>query len=112
MSNGTPIPSGQQPLVVAGFTIHVLREDRNHILIGIRVHVVHRIAFIERVSDQLRLRKIGNGRGYHVRHVSIVAVLGHIEFLVRIELPDGRQVNITAAEKLVHVIQEPGTIMC
>jgi hypothetical protein len=54
------------------------------------------VALVKHVRDDLGLGHVGNSRGDHIRHVSVISIFGDIQFGIGIELPNGGQINITA----------------
>lgn len=85
-------------LVVPGLAVDVLCEDGDHIFVRVGVHMVHRVALVEHVCDQIRLGHIGNGRGDHIWHISVIPVFGNVELGIRVELSNACQMDITTAK--------------
>lgn len=62
LPNRTPVPSWNQSLVIPWLPINIMTEDRDHILIRVRVHMMHLVAPVEHIRHHLCLREIGNRR--------------------------------------------------
>jgi hypothetical protein len=97
LPNRTPVAPRKQAFVVAGLSIHVLREDRNNILVRVGVHVVYRVTLVERIRNDIRLWHIGNRRRDNIRHVAEVSILGDVELGVGVKLTYSSQMNIATA---------------
>jgi len=86
----------KEPFIVPGFAVYAMSEDRNHIFVGFPVKVMHLVPLVEDVCHQIRRWRIDNGRGDDIGDVAEVVVLCDAELRVRIELPDSREMDITA----------------
>jgi hypothetical protein len=63
-------------LVVSRLAIDAVLEDGNHVLLSQLVEVVSLVPAVEHVGHHVRRRRIDNGGGNDVWHISSIFVLG------------------------------------
>jgi hypothetical protein len=80
--------------VVTRFSVNIILEDRDHILIGILIQMMDLISPVENICKHISRRGVDNRTGDDVRHVSMVAIFRNAEFLVREKLANGTKMHI------------------
>ena len=73
----------KKPLVVSGFAVYAVPEDRNHVFIRLLVKMVHLVSLVEDIRHQIRWWRIDDGRGNDVRNIPEVFVPRDVEFWIR-----------------------------
>jgi hypothetical protein len=79
LPNRTPVPPREKTLIVPVLAVYIVREDRDHIFVCIRVHVVHLVAFVENIRHKLGRRCINDSRRNDIRHITVIFILGQVE---------------------------------
>ena len=85
--------------VVSLLAVNIMGEDRNHVLISLGVKVMNLVAFVDYVCHHFWRRRVDDGRGDHVGHISMVPVFRDTEFLVAVKLSNGCKVDITSKNR-------------
>ena len=89
-----PVAVRQEVLVVPRFAVHTGGKHGDHALLRLIVKVVHAVALVQHVCQQIRRRSVDNGRRDDVGHVAEVLVLSNTKLGVGVELPDSGQMHI------------------
>ena len=88
----------QEMLIIPWLTLHAVLEDGDHALVSVGIEMVDLVSLVQHVGQQIRRRRIDNGGRDDVRHVPEVLVLGHSELGVGVELPDGREMDVSTED--------------
>lgn len=83
-------------IVVSLLSVHVVCEDRNHVLVGVGIQVVDLVALVENVGHHVWRGRVDNGRRDNVGHIPRILVLWNLQLLVGIELTNSTKVHITS----------------
>ena len=72
-----PVAARQETFVISGLQVNVMCEHWDHVFVSLAVKVVGFVSFVEDVPHHLRWRRIDDGRGYNISHVTMIMVLGY-----------------------------------
>jgi hypothetical protein len=85
-------------VVVSLFSICIMREEGNHVFVGLIVEVMHLVPLVQDVCHDFRWRCVYNGGADDVWHVSVILVLGDVQLLVGVKLSYCGEMDVTTQD--------------
>jgi hypothetical protein len=98
-ADGAPVATGEEMRIVTRLAIDVVWKHGNHVFIRVIIQMVNLVAAIQDVCKHVPGRRIDDGRGDDVWHVSIVAILRNSKVLVAVKAPDRSQMNVSTQDR-------------